>query len=221
MPEIELYSATLCPYAHRSRLTLLEKGISFKLSEIDLQNKPENFRDISPTGKVPVLKHGENRVWESTIINEYLNEVFPTPALMPQSPAERAQARIWMKFADTHLFAVAHKLLFSSDQQQQMKVKKELTENLQWIESEGLQKHSEGSYWFGAKVSLVDLTYYPWFEQLVVLEHFRGFQFPAELERIQKWQEAVASRESVRAIAQSRDFYLRQYAQIMSAMAQS
>ena len=55
MAEIEIYSAVLCPFAHRSRLTLLEKGVPFKLIEIDLQNKPENFREISPYSKVPVL----------------------------------------------------------------------------------------------------------------------------------------------------------------------
>ena len=56
---IQIYSATVCPYAHRSRLALLEKGIPFELIEIDLQNKPDNFTDISPYGKVPALKYGD------------------------------------------------------------------------------------------------------------------------------------------------------------------
>jgi glutaredoxin len=65
MTEIEIYSAVLCPFAYRSRLTLSEKKVPFKLIEIDLQNKPANFGEISPFGKVPVLKHGKHRVWES------------------------------------------------------------------------------------------------------------------------------------------------------------
>lgn len=56
MSEIQLYSTVLCRFAHRTRLALIEKGLPFKLVEIDLHNKPENFRDISPYGKVPVLK---------------------------------------------------------------------------------------------------------------------------------------------------------------------
>jgi glutathione S-transferase len=84
MAEIEIYSAILCPFAHRSRLTLQEKGIPFKLIEIDLQNKPTNFKKISPYGKVPVLKHGDQRLWESAIINEYLEETFPEPPLLPK-----------------------------------------------------------------------------------------------------------------------------------------
>jgi glutathione S-transferase len=55
MAEIKIYSAILCPFAHRSRLTLLEKGVPFEAIEIDLQNKPANFQEISPDGKVPVL----------------------------------------------------------------------------------------------------------------------------------------------------------------------
>jgi len=83
MTEIEIYSAVLCPFAHRSRLTLIEKGVPFQLIEIDLQDKPANFKEISPYGKVPVLKHGDQRVWESAVINEYLEEAFPKPALLP------------------------------------------------------------------------------------------------------------------------------------------
>lgn len=216
MAEIEIYSAVLCPFAYRSRLTLLEKKVPFKLIEIDLQNKPTNFWEISPYGKVPVLKHGECCVWESAIINEYLEESFPVPPLLPKDPMQRVQARIWINFADTHLFATTHKLLVNQDSLQQAKEAKKLSENLRFIEQEGLQKLSaDGPYWLGAEISLVDLTYYPWFEQVAVLEHFRGFKFPTELDRLKKWWETVASRESVQAIAKSQQFYLKHYARLL------
>jgi glutathione S-transferase len=214
MTEIEIYSAALCPYAHRTRLTLLEKEVPFKLIEIDLQSKPDNFGDISPYGKVPVLKHGDHRVWESAIINEYLEDAFPEPPLLPKAPIDRAQARIWIHFADTRLFATTHKLLVSREPQQQTQARQELTETLRFIE-EGLRNVSEkGSYWFGAEISLVDLTYYPWFEQVAVLEHFREFEFPAGLNRLKQWWEVVAQHESVRSIAKPQEFYLGQYAQL-------
>lgn len=216
MTEIEIYSAALCPFAHRSRLTLLEKGVSFKLIEIDLQNKPANFRDISPYGKVPVLKQGDQRVWESAVINEYLEEVFPNPPLLPKEPIRRAQARIWINFADTRLFAASGKLLYGSqDPQQQAAAVKELIEHLQFIEQEGLGKLSDnGPYWLGTEISLVDFTYYPLFEQWAVLEHFRGVKFPAELDRLQHWCHTMANHESVRAIAHSPEFYIEHYAQL-------
>jgi glutathione S-transferase len=89
MAEIKLYSAVVCPYAHRTRLVLQEKGIDFDLIEIDLQNPPENFRKISPYGKVPAITHNNERVWESAIINEYLDEVFPNPPLLPSNPTPK------------------------------------------------------------------------------------------------------------------------------------
>jgi glutathione S-transferase len=218
MTEIEIYSAVLCPFAHRSRLTLLEKGIPFKLIEIDLQNKPANFSEISPYGKVPVLKHGNHRVWESAIVNEYLNEVFPKPPLLPQDPMQRAQARIWINFADTRLFAATGQLLYGRDSQPQTVILKELTEHLQFMEYEGLRKISaRGPYWLGTEPSLVDLTFYPWFEQLSVLEQFRDFQMPLGLDRLQQWQAVLAQRESVRSIAKSPDFYLEHYGRLAYA----
>jgi glutathione S-transferase len=213
MSEIEIYSSVLCPFAYRSRLTLLEKGIPFKPIEIDLQNKPANFLDISPYGKVPVLKHGNHRVWESAIINEYLNDVFPEPPLLPSDPMLRAQARIWINFADTRLFAATYKLLHSQDPQPQTAALTELAEHLRFIEHEALSKISDREpYWLGKEVSLVDLTFYPWFEQITILEHFRGFQLPAGLDRLQHWWAAVADRQSVRSIAKAPDFYIEHYA---------
>jgi glutathione S-transferase len=226
MSQIKLYSAVLCPFAHRVRLTLLEKGIPFESIEIDPQNKPANFLEISPYGKVPVLKHGDNRVWESAIINEYLEEVFPTPPLLPKNPIDRAHARIWINFADTRLFAASAKLLYGRDSQPAA-ILNELTEHLLFIEREGLAKISDRApYWLGSELSLVDLTFYPWFEQLNVLEHFRGFQMPPGLvggasrneNRLQQWQAAVAERESVRSIANPPEFYLEHYGRLAQMM---
>jgi glutathione S-transferase len=127
MPQIKIYSAVVCPYAHRSRLVLQEKGVDFELIEINLQNKPEGFTDISPYGKVPAIAHGDQRVWESAVINEYLDEVFPNPPLLPSSPIAKAQARIWIDFANTRLVPAFSTLLRSPDVSQQEAAKQELS----------------------------------------------------------------------------------------------
>ena len=213
MSEITIYSAVVCPFAHRSRLVLLEKGIDFELVEIDLQNKPANFTEISPYSKVPVIKHGNERVWESAIINEYLDEVFPEPSLLPKDAISRAQARIWIDFANTRFVPAFSNLLRSQEDQKQKEAAQELYHHLQFIENEGLGKLSlNGSYWFGESISLVDLTFYPWFERWSAIEHYRGFKLPAEFSRIQRWWNAVSERESVKAIANSKEFYLERYA---------
>lgn len=83
MADIEIFSANACPYAQRTRFMLTEKGVPFSLTEIDLRNKPAWFKDVSPYGKVPVIRHRGQVIYESAIINEYLEEVFPEPPLMP------------------------------------------------------------------------------------------------------------------------------------------
>lgn len=214
MSQIQFYSAILCPFAHRVRLTLLEKGVRFESIEIAPQNKPANFIEISPYGKVPVLKHGNNRVWESAIVNEYLEETFPNPPLLPTEPIQRARARIWINFADTRLYATTGKILYGRDPHPTTLLT-ELSEHLLFMEHEGLRKHhTSTSYWLGTELSLVDLTFYPWFEQLAVLEHFRGFELPSGLDRLQEWQAAVAQREAARSIANSPEFYLEHYGRL-------
>ncbi|MGJ5630155.1 glutathione S-transferase family protein [Nostoc sp. CALU 1950] len=220
MAEIKVYSAVVCPYAHRSRLVLQEKGVEFDLIEINLQNKPEGFTDISPYGKVPAIAHNNNRVWESAVINEYLNEVFPNPPLLPSSPIAKAQARIWIDFANTRFVPAFSTLLRSSDIQQQEAAKKELYQHLEFIENEALGKLSgDGPYWFGESVSLVDFTFYPWFERWPALKHYRGFGIPEEFTRLRQWKKAVKQRDSVVAIANSKEFYIEQYARFATPVA--
>ena len=213
MAEVEIYSASVCPYAHRTRLALLEKGVDFKLTEIDLQNKPEWFADVSPYGKVPVIKYGSDRVWESTIIDEYLDEVFPEPPLMPSEPGERAIARIWIDFANVKFVPTFYKLLLNQEPEKQQESAEMLRNHLLFMENEGIGKISSGSYWFGESLTLVDIAFYPWFERWGVLEHYRGFAFPAECVRLQKWWDVMRDRDLVQSIKHTADFYIEQYIQ--------
>ncbi|MEH1958956.1 MAG: glutathione S-transferase family protein [Nostoc sp.] len=220
MAEIKIYSAVVCPYAHRSRLVLQEKGIDFDLIEIDLQNKPQGFTDISPYGKVPAIAHNHHRVWESAVINEYLNEVFSNPPLLPSSPIAKAQARIWIDFANTRFVPAFSALLRSPDIQQQEAAKQELYKHLEFIENEALAKLSEeGPYWFGESVSLVDFTFYPWFERWSALKHYRGLAIPEEFTRLHRWKKALKQRDSVVAIANSKEFYIERYARFATPVA--
>ncbi|MEH2291762.1 glutathione S-transferase family protein [Nostoc sp.] len=220
MAEIKIYSALVCPYAHRSRLVLQEKGIDFDLIEINLQNKPDGFTDISPYGKVPAIAHNNHRVWESAVINEYLNEVFPNPPLLPNSPIAKAQARIWIDFANTKFVPAFSALLRSPDIQQQEAAKQELYKHLEFIENEALGKLSgEGLYWFGEFISLVDFTFYPWFERWSALKHYRGFALPEEFTRLRRWKHALKQHDSVVAIANNKEFYIERYARFATPVA--
>jgi glutathione S-transferase len=212
MSDIELFSMPMCPFAHRVRLVLAEKAIAYCLTEVDLSNKPQAFLKVSPYGKVPALRHGKTHICESAIINEYLDEAFPDPPLLPREPAARAQARFWIDFANSRLFAVTASLLYGPHRQNRSPALEQIAATLRFIETEALAKRpGSGPYWLGAELSLVDVTFYPWFEQLAALEHLRGVHMPADLERLAAWWDTVAQRSAVRAIAKPAQFYLEHY----------
>ncbi|SVB10085.1 uncharacterized protein METZ01_LOCUS162939, partial [marine metagenome] len=79
MSSLEIFSSEGCPFAQRSRMVLIEKGVEFSLTEINLGKKPEGWEKISPYGKVPLLRNDGVTIYESAIINEYLDETFPDP----------------------------------------------------------------------------------------------------------------------------------------------
>ena len=214
MSTIELYFAKASTFAQRTRVVLLEKGIDFTPIEIDLQNKPEGYTQISHYGKVPAIKHGDLTLYESAIINEYLDEVFPEPPLLPRDPGAKAIARIWIDYANTRFVPAFSKFLRGKDVQEREQGQREFLEALLYLEQEGLGK-SEGQYWLGEALSLVDISFYPWFERLPLLEHFRGFNLPAETPRLQEWWNVVRDRPSIQAVANSTEFYLERFAKIL------
>lgn len=212
MSNIQLYFAKASTFSQRTRVVLLEKGIDFTPIEIDLQNKPDGYTQISHYGKVPAIKHGDVEIYESAIINEYLDEVFPEPPLLPRDPAAKAIARIWIDYANTRLVPAFNKFLRGKDSQEQEQGRREFTEVLLYIEQEGLGK---GDYLLGDQFSLVDISFYPWFERLPLLEHFRKFTLPAETPRLQTWWNLVGDRSSIQAVANPVDFYLQRFAKVL------
>ena len=219
MSSVQLYFAKASTFSQRTRVVLLEKGIDFSATEIDLQNKPDGYTQISRYGKVPAIKHGDIEIYESAIINEYLDEVFPEPALLPRDPGAKAIARIWIDYANTRFVPGFNKLLRGKDAQEQGQGQREFLESLLYIEQEGLGKLSgDGPYWLGDQLSLVDISFYPWFERLPLLEHFRNFTLPTETPRLQKWWNTVRDRESIRAVENPASFfYIERFAKVLGA----
>ena len=106
---LELYHDWRSFCSIKVRLCLAEKGLAWESRVVDLMalehTRPEYLK-LNPNGVVPTLVHDGVPIIESTLINEYLNEVFPSPALLPADPVGRAQARFWVKFEDDVLHPV-------------------------------------------------------------------------------------------------------------------
>jgi glutathione S-transferase len=210
MSKIEIYSSALCPFAQRIRIVLAEKGLESSEIEIDPRHRPPAFLAMSPLGKIPLLVHGDVRVWESSVIGEYLDESFPDPPLHPRAPAQRALARAWINFADARIYEPTHRLLLCADPEEQQRMSAQLADELRTIELQALAVHG-GPYWLGEQFTLADVAFFPWFEQLAVLERFRRFRMPEACGRILRWRDAVAGRPAVGSVMRPPSFYTQGY----------
>jgi RNA polymerase-associated protein len=91
---ITLYDADRCPYCARVRIVLAEKGVEYETIVVDLDDRPAWIYQKNPTGRVPVLEEDTFVLPESAVIDEYLDDRYPHPPLLPSDPAERGLARV-------------------------------------------------------------------------------------------------------------------------------
>lgn len=106
---LTLYSAKDCVHCHRVRLVLAAKGVTYDLVPVDLDNPPEDLRELNPYNSVPTLVDRDLVLYDTNVICEYLDERYPHPPLMPIDPLTRARVRLaivriendWLTLVDT------------------------------------------------------------------------------------------------------------------------
>ncbi|MEY3219521.1 MAG: hypothetical protein RIT27_878 [Pseudomonadota bacterium] len=189
---LELISFKLCPFVQRSVITLLEKGHDFQISYINLDAPPQWFKDISPLCKVPVLKVEGDVLFESAVINEYLDEITP-PSLHPLDPLTKAKNRAWIEFG-SELLMTQFRFITAQDKNTYETTLKELREKLQRLET----VVSGGSFFNGETFSLVDTAYAPLFMRLALLKQWTKVDFYDNLPKVQHWSDVLLTKESVK-----------------------
>ena len=180
-----LYSGTTDPFSHRCRIVLFEKGMDFEVIDVDLYNKPEDIAVINPYNRVPVLVDRDLVLYESNIINEYIDERFPHPQLMPPDPILRARARQLLHTFEQELFAhieVLEKGTKAADKSR-AHVRDQL---IQFAPSFTKQK-----FMLGDEFSMLDVAIAP---MLWRLEHY-GIELPKSAAAIMKYGERIFSRQ--------------------------
>src|SRR5438045_2342717 len=100
---MNLYSGTTCPFSQRCRIVLYEKGMDFQIIDVDMYNKPEDIAVMNPYNRLPVLVERDLILYEANIINEYIDERFPHPQLMPADPVMRSSMYSLMMFASKRI----------------------------------------------------------------------------------------------------------------------
>jgi glutathione S-transferase len=191
---IKLYSAKGCPFARRTRVVLHEKGIDFETREVDFRNKSEEFLEASPTGKVPVVVVDGDSLYESNVVNQYLDEVYEEPRLMPEDPKARAYARIWMARADEdfypQVFVSSMGRTRGFPEERISEAQEKLKATLSRLE-EGL----EGREYLAEGFSLADVAHAGNFVRLRELEE-RGEISLGDYPNVASWMARIEARES-------------------------
>jgi len=188
---LELVSFVICPFVQRAVIALREKGVTFEVTYIDVENPPEWFRKVSPLGKVPLLKVDGEVLFESAIINEYLDETYP-PMLHPTDPMSRAKHRGWIEFGSTLLFEQV-KVVLAKDADEYQQHKEALGGALARVAEEV----GAGPYFSGDDFSLVDAAYAPFFMRFKILSEMREDLAEVMPTKLRNWGDQLLQRPSV------------------------
>jgi glutathione S-transferase len=196
--KLELVSFDLCPYVQRSVIMLKHKKVEFKITYIDLANPPDWFNRASPLGKVPLLfvrptPASEPAVlFESAIINEYIDETTP-PALLPRDPLEKARERAWVAVSG-ELFMMSYALMNAADASEKQEASLELWETLAKVE----EAITGTSTFSNTGFSLADAAFAPFFMRMLMMKSLRDDAHWKTLPKTRRWADALLAMPEVR-----------------------
>lgn len=211
-PDLTIYSIEACPYAQRSRILLEAKQVPFELVEIDITRpRPSWFLELNPAGKVPVIVHNGRAINESSVINEYLDEVFRDPPMLPEDPFLRAQARLMIDYCNKQFSINMYRVLMEQNPEKRPRAEQNALADWQWLEDFLARLPGKGDYAFG-DFGLVDITFAPFFVRYLLNEYYWGFEIPSRLGRVAAWREAMLSHPIVRKTGLSDDNLIKFYA---------
>ena len=191
MSKLRLISFKVCPFVQRSVILLKEKSVDYDIEFIDVYDPPAWFVKLSPTSKVPVLQIGDAVLFESAVINEYIDEVYP-PSLHPADPLEKAQNRAWMEYT-TPLFISSFNLLMAKTKENTDSVMAEIHSSLK-----GLEQAKQQSPWFnGESFSLADIAVAPFFVRAEFFKKHFELDLLDGFDNLQAWSSDLLERQSV------------------------
>jgi stringent starvation protein A len=180
-----LYSGTICPFSQRCRFVLFEKGMDFEIRDVDLFNKPEDINVMNPYGQVPILVERDLILYESNIINEYIDERFPHPQLMPADPVQRARARLLLLNFEREVF-IHVDTLERQDAKKVDKARATVRDRL----SQLAPVVAKSKFMMGEDFSMIDVALAP---LLWRLDHY-GIDLPKAAAPVLKYAERIFAR---------------------------
>ena len=201
---IELISFKTCPFVQRAAITLGYKNVEHKITFIDLAEPPEWFLEISPLGKVPVLKVDGEVLFESAVINEYLDEITGSE-LQPKDPLARAKNRAWIEVA-SNMLGNSYMMKTATDQENYEKYRDQLVSHLHRVE----KRLGDGPWFNGEQFSLADTAFAPLFAHDAVANYRFSVIDPVTMPKVDAWSKCLLALPAVKnsVVAEFEDLYL-------------
>lgn len=199
---MKLYDYPDCPFAQKVRVVLAEKELEYETVFVDLRTgehrQNAEFLKLNPYGKVPVLIDDEVVVYDSTLINEYLEDEYPHPGLMPEDSAARARVRTLEDYCDNSFLPSAgfvqaelSKQVEEQDAERLSRYRTELTRGLKRLES-----FLAGKEYLVGEFSLADIAFVP---ALLILPRL-GVEVDPALRGVTAWINRLKQRPSVQSL---------------------
>ncbi|MDX1460352.1 MAG: glutathione S-transferase N-terminal domain-containing protein [Xanthomonadales bacterium] len=187
-----LYSSSQCIECHRVRFVLAEKGINVEIVDVDEDpSAAEDLAELNPYNETPTLVDRDLLLHDAGVINEYLDERYPHPPLMPVDPVSRARLRLVHYRVLRDWYPLAREIEAASTARKADKPRKQLKESI--ISANELFK--VGEFILGDELSLVDCTLGPLFWRLP----FYGIDLGKPGASVQAYTQRLISRRSFKA----------------------
>ncbi len=195
---LKLYDSPECPFCQKTRIVLAEKDLSYELAPVDLQageQKRPEFIKLNPFGKVPVLIDDEVIVYDSTIINEYLEDEYPHPQLMPSDSAARARVRTFEDYADNAFIPLTGTIMRELRKPEAERDQEKLATSRQQVARmlAVIDGSLAGRNWLVGNFSLADVAFAP---RIVILPAL-GVAVDPEWRNLASWIQRLNQRASV------------------------
>ncbi|MDJ0657722.1 MAG: glutathione S-transferase family protein [Xanthomonadales bacterium] len=207
MAEVTIFTSRNCGWAVRNYAALIEKGVAF--DPVPAKDgdgvKLDTFLSLTPYGRTPVLYCEGTAVFESSLINEYIDDRFPNPPLLPSDAAARSEVRKWTHYCENSLLAALTRIAKAQEGDARTAAIAEFKEQMCDFARFALPADWRGPYFFGKRFTLLDLVFSTLFETIRQIERHSTTSLPMQNEAMRRWAENVLSRPSLRSAMALRD----------------
>jgi glutathione S-transferase len=201
---IELISFKTCPFVQRAAITLGYKEVEHKVTFIDLADPPDWFLEISPLAKVPVLRIDGEILFESAVINEYLDDI-TGGELQPKDSLARAKNRAWIEFA-SNMLGNTYMMKTATEKGKYEKYRDQLVSQFRRLE----KRLGDGPWFNGEDFSLADTAFAPLFAHDAVANFRFSMIDAATMPKLDAWSKRLLALPAVKnsLVADFEDLYL-------------